>query len=1183
MERRMSKNQEKKFRDGVSQSQRLLKQLKPGYISVDERSLSDLLKFLQKYAKNINYYNKFNILDGDWSAFFKSKDTKEENDKYIREMVAYIEKPDRAKESKVIEFSQPHLVLMFAFLKLLEHPQRQFKELTLRYLDFYYKEVLQLISSKEVPDQVNLIFKLIPQVEEHRLKKGTLLNATTNDEEANIDIQYEIDRDIHVNQAQITSIKTLFYQNPDEYGYENIYSNNIIDINEEEEEESNFQIEESFATLGTNNNNSSTIIGFAVTSNLLYLPEGERTITLVLFAKAETLNKDKINTLLNHEIEPFDIYLSNKTDWTKLESQSFTWGISNQIVGQPIKSYENTEIILGINDQIVILINDDSFIEEDVNQILVFDSEKIFRITHVSTINPQIAKVKRIPELETVEKNLGNGKINLYSDSAINNNNLKFQLNLRSNSNPVVPFDEDSMPESDLPQNKINHPIIKILLRENSKRSILEEIWDNISARTSEDSKIKVIKYLSYKEFKSIQLEQVYIKVEVNNLQDLKIRNDSSILDRKAAFELFGNYPKVGSGFYFSNQEINQKHLDAFSLELEWIGLPNDFNEHYQAYNQTLKTEFNNQSFQVRWKLFDEKNKGIDVGESSCLFQERGKVLNERGKVLNEKTILEYHNLTIQNYISDIFVADTEDPFKYNTYFKLELEKPDFGHDLYPIVLNEISLSNLQNIFNKSSSNGGGELPLVNLPYTPKVKSIYLNYTSSIEIDLSKYSEEEGKILKKEENNRIFQIHPFGYYVDIKDSSDYTDEKNSGLENSDNLKSNKNSSYLFPQYDYEGRLYIGINNLKPPQDVSFLFQITPGSGLKDIEAPDISWSYLDGNCWKKFEENEILYDTTGKLLNTGIIQLSIPKTTGDHQILSSDLYWLRVIAIENVLAIPETLYVRTQAVSATFLNQENSKQHFQQPLPANSIEEFVIPEPNIKAIEQPATSYGGKAAESDEDFITRVSERLRHKQRAITAWDYERLVLQEFPEVYKVKCITAINNIDPSSPDVTIVIISDISKTTPLSEDPKAPLHFLQKIKIFLEKRASTFVKINVKNPEYKTVTCVFEVVFSVDTSQYGEYINKLNEELRKFFAPWAYDNTVDIPLGRYIEESLVINFISQREYVDYLANFRFKEEINMRPDWILISADEHEITEVSEPDNYGIGYMKIGDNFTIK
>jgi hypothetical protein len=59
-------------RDGTSQAQRLQAALDPDYVSIDERSLKDLLAFVQKLANDIRYWDveSDQLRDmGDWSAF----------------------------------------------------------------------------------------------------------------------------------------------------------------------------------------------------------------------------------------------------------------------------------------------------------------------------------------------------------------------------------------------------------------------------------------------------------------------------------------------------------------------------------------------------------------------------------------------------------------------------------------------------------------------------------------------------------------------------------------------------------------------------------------------------------------------------------------------------------------------------------------------------------------------------------------------------------------------------------------------------------------------------------------------------------------------------------------------------------------------------------------------------------
>ena len=87
-------------------------------------------------------------------------------------------------------------------------------------------------------------------------------------------------------------------------------------------------------------------------------------------------------------------------------------------------------------------------------------------------------------------------------------------------------------------------------------------------------------------------------------------------------------------------------------------------------------------------------------------------------------------------------------------------------------------------------------------------------------------------------------------------------------------------------------------------------------------------------------------------------------------------------------------------------------------------------------------------AERAEAFYGRVSERLRHKQRALTQWDYERIVLERFPEVYKAKCIPAGLSGNGGQPGrVGLVVIPDIRNRFPFDPfEPKAPSDLLADI-----------------------------------------------------------------------------------------------------------------------------------------
>jgi hypothetical protein len=315
------------------------------------------------------------------------------------------------------------------------------------------------------------------------------------------------------------------------------------------------------------------------------------------------------------------------------------------------------------------------------------------------------------------------------------------------------------------------------------------------------------------------------------------------------------------------------------------------------------------------------------------------------------------------------------------------------------------------------------------------------------------------------------------------------------------------------------------------------------------------------------------------------------------------LYWLRAAIPQHTNSVCDTVAIHAQAVSATFVDQANAPEHLGQPLPAASIRDLATPLPAIVGVRQPYTSYGGKLAEQDSTFYTRVSERLRHKQRALTRWDYEHLILDRFPEIYKAKCL-------PPDPDqigqVDIIVIPDIRNKLPFNPfEPKAPSDLIAGITAYLSDHIPPFASVQVKNAYYIPVKVRFGVRFLPGRNE-GYYKQLLNEELNRFLSPWAYDEGADIGIGGRIYANVIVDFIEQRPYVDYVANFKLfisedgstftyvkPSEVDgywietTRPDGVLGAAHQHEIdmiaqTGYEEKSFIGINYMKIALDFIV-
>ena len=385
-----------------------------------------------------------------------------------------------------------------------------------------------------------------------------------------------------------------------------------------------------------------------------------------------------------------------------------------------------------------------------------------------------------------------------------------------------------------------------------------------------------------------------------------------------------------------------------------------------------------------------------------------------------------------------------------------------------------------------------------------------------------------------------------------------------------------------------------------------------GSGDVDRIPPDIEWSYLAGDRWQPFQNADILSDSTNGLLDSGILHVSIPEdaTNQNHQ-LPTGLHWLRATVSHHAITIPDALDIRTQAVIATFVDQGNAPEHLNQPLAAHSIQSLVEGKSAIATVAQPYSSFGGRRQETHRAFYTRASERLRHKDRAVTRWDYERLVLEQFPQIYKVKCLTqAEQSLMPSTAQVTVIVIPNVANTAPfLPLEPKAPQYLLKEIETYLQAHTSPFVTVAVKNPRYEQIKYRAAVRFQTGYEQ-GYYIKQLNEELVRFLSPWAYEEQSDIAFGSSIHSSAVIHFIESRPYVDYVANLKLIEQVtistdNRSPedtiyhvnttnlaqvkhvDSILVSAPHHIIdlittSDYAEEEFEGVDYMIVDLDFFV-
>ena len=647
---------------------------------------------------------------------------------------------------------------------------------------------------------------------------------------------------------------------------------------------------------------------------------------------------------------------------------------------------------------------------------------------------------------------------------------------------------------------------------------------------------------------RDVRFVDARIHVDVKGIKNLVLQNDFGPLDPSKAFAPFGPRPQLGSNFYVGNYEALTKPLASLTVGVEWMGLPSiSFADHYTGYELGIS---NNIDFIADVSFLKDGEWTVKSG-THPLFTDDAVVLGSfpgyvsyslPGATTGAETQLKWISLgtdapaKLNRFHFDLSgdLANKPDlpgfkAFEIDArqgFMRFELSNPvdAFGHDVYPGLYTEA-------VIQKSNPwiAEGDKPDLPNEPYTPTLRSIKLDYVAEATLSVGIGGASTGQ---------FFHLHPFGFR-EVDDTRPslippFLHEVGGGGV----------SGVSGTPAPFEGALYVGIEEAEPGSVLSLLLQVAEGTEDSSKNAPDaVVWSYLSRNRWRSLDVS-IVGDSTRGLLAPGIVRVKVPDDlVDDNTLLPGGLRWLRVSISNGYEALPQMVDVRAQALRAVFSDRGNDPAHLTTVLPAGQIAKLVRPVSAIKKIEQPFESFGGRPREAAKPFYTRTSERLRHKQRAITIWDYERLVLERFPALYKVKCLNH-TRLHPEAEatelapgHVAVVVIPDFRNRVAGDKfKPRVSNSVRDEIDEFLSGLNCPFANVSVTNPAYEAVNVSCEVRFheSLDDNLYRD---QLSADIDRFLAPWVFEQGRYLDFGGALHRSVVLKYIEDLGYVDFVTD----------------------------------------------
>ncbi len=1011
----------------------------------------------------------------------------------------------------------PHIGLLITFLQIFKHIQEDFNKISDRYLRYYYTDVLKQEPKPFKPDQVHVNMDIGTE-ERYILPKGAQVSGGID--EQGEDIVYQTTHEVELTQAQVKELKTIFVSRRDDldtsqydlvtdiYAAPNADSldGHGADFNKDSQPWPLFGEEQEYKPEGSENM-AKARLGWAISSNTLYLAEGNRDLSIKLEFEKESTRIYK-RLLLDIQSRINEFRKSNDEPMLSLE-ETFYERVFNQIGER--RSFR------------IYLSSENGWYEVDANTMA---------IRAVGT-----GDWKEDTSVDTIDKTLD------VLDA------LEIKCKIPAEAPAIIGFDpslhgQDSFEEG--------MPVAKIVINDQKQP-------------------------FCYSFLRDLRLLGMELSCKVDRLRKMTLFNDNGMISGSRNIALFGPDPSVGSTFLINAPEIFKKQLEHITFKMQWRDIPNtveEYRSHYLGYPE----DYNPSEYRVHISALSHGDFHPSLESEELTFSLFGENRDDPSEDLPPYYPIDRSTLILDDekvkrlklepdpYSSELdFYDSTVD----NGVIKLELKSPDhaFGHAVYQNAFAEAVTNNAQ--MDKEE-----DKPIPNSPYTPNLKSLEIGYSSRVYISV-----QQGDSGSTE---RLYHLHPFGTENTYSRGRCYRPE-------------------ILPRYDADGYLFIGLEGIKAPESISMHFQLSNKhtKSFIDFVAPKIRWSVLVRNEWRALDERDVLRDTTDDFTKSGIVSLQLPRAISkNNSILNDKLSWLKVEVEGDTELLSHALSIHTNAVLLERLDDEEQLKV----LAPHTLNGMAGGNGAISGVSQPYESFGGRSAESAEDFFSRVSERLKHKNRAISHGDYERLVINEFDEVHQVKCLSystnplpedfvqASKNLKKDEEDsrtgiahldgLSIVVVPRKSKYIDL-DTPKFNFKKLERIQDYLKARTSPFVKMRVVNPVYEYIRVLAKVKF-IDGHNNGSSIQRLHSDIRSFIAPWLDDSHRLIEIGGQLNENVLQDFIKGLDYVKFLTRFSILHIVEENGLFKLQDTAEEENSSVIYARPWGIFIPDADHEFDI-
>ncbi|WP_448622559.1 baseplate J/gp47 family protein [Dickeya fangzhongdai] len=615
--------------------------------------------------------------------------------------------------------------------------------------------------------------------------------------------------------------------------------------------------------------------------------------------------------------------------------------------------------------------------------------------------------------------------------------------------------------------------------------------------------------FFPYSVFRDFVLGPLLLATRVSGVQTFQIDTCDGQVDISKTFYPFGAQPTGQPALTLASYELAQKSVQDITLTIDWANLPggsDGFRQHYQGY----PGDYANRRFQAQLAVLRE-GEWKAVGGPLALFASEPGSDRLRSDIQIQGDLKQDFQPVRPAADADAFRVDHA---SRNGLIRLSLCEPEqgFGHHQYGTLLSQTLMHNARR---------RKPLPLPNPPYTPAINRLTLSYRACARIHPGHSGHEPAP------DSHLLHLHPFGHEMLYPAAESGGDTR---------------PVAFFPRYDDDGNLFIGLQASSLGGALNLFFQLDDRAAPTAIRHRQaFQWRYLVDNDWRVLPPHQVIADTTHGFITSGIVTLDIPPAINDrHTVMPDRLYWLRVSTRQGIGEYASCLHVAAHVVRAV-RQWPDGQEPDDEPTPpaAASGWRALNPPAGLGAISLMMPSTGGAPRESPRQFRQRLSEQLRHKGRALTGWDYERLVLQHFPEIEQARCFPHTRfGVPGRHPGQVLLLVRQ--RHPACRHQPCEPLHasaaLLHRIQTWLQTIAPPGAVVTVRSPVYERVQVRCSVAFQPGHHP-GQALRRLNRDISAYLCPWR-EESPNQGFGAGMALRQIEAFIAHLDYVRFVTGF---------------------------------------------